>query len=48
MSLINTTIKPFQTTGFVNGEFKDFSDADIQGIPTNAVTEGFDLTALRR
>ena len=31
MSLINTTIKPFQTTGFVNGEFKDFSDADIQG-----------------
>ena len=24
------------------------ADADIQGIPTNAVTEGFDLTALRR
>ena len=31
MSLINTTIKPFQATGFVNGEFKDYSDADIQG-----------------
>ncbi|SNC73723.1 peroxiredoxin (alkyl hydroperoxide reductase subunit C) [Kytococcus aerolatus] len=31
MSLINTTIKPFQATAYVNGEFKDYSDADIQG-----------------
>ena len=31
MSLINTTIKPFQATAYVNGDFKDYSDADIQG-----------------
>ncbi len=31
MSLINTQVKPFKTTGFVNGEFKDFSEADIAG-----------------
>ena len=26
MSLINTTIQPFEATGYINGEFKDFSD----------------------
>ncbi len=31
MSLINTQIKPFQATGYINGEFKDFSEADIAG-----------------
>ena len=31
MSLINTQIKPFQATGFVGGEFKDFSSEDIAG-----------------
>ena len=31
MSLINTQIKPFQATGYINGEFKDFSDKDIAG-----------------
>ena len=29
MSLINTAIKPFKATGYVNGEFKDYSEADI-------------------
>ena len=31
MSLINTQIKPFKATGFVKGEFKDFSEADLAG-----------------
>ena len=31
MSLINTTIQPFEATGYINGEFKDFSDKDIAG-----------------
>jgi peroxiredoxin (alkyl hydroperoxide reductase subunit C) len=31
MSLINTQIKPFQATGYINGEFKDYSEADIAG-----------------
>ena len=31
MSVINTEIKPFQTTAFHNGEFVDVSDADVKG-----------------
>ena len=31
MSVINTAIKPFSTTGFRNGEFVDVSDADTEG-----------------
>ena len=31
MSLINTQVKPFEATGYVNGEFKDFSSQDISG-----------------
>ncbi|WP_068257431.1 alkyl hydroperoxide reductase subunit C [Janibacter corallicola] len=31
MSLINTQVQPFETTGYVDGEFKDFSDKDIAG-----------------
>ena len=31
MSLINTQVKPFKATGYVDGEFKDFSEADIAG-----------------
>ena len=31
MSLINTTVKPFRTTAFSNGEFVEISEADLQG-----------------
>lgn len=31
MSLINTTIKPFNTTAYTNGDFKPISDADLKG-----------------
>ena len=31
MSLINTTIKPFEANAYVNGEFKVYSEADIAG-----------------
>ena len=31
MSLINSTIKPFQTTAFHNGDFVDVSDESIKG-----------------
>jgi peroxiredoxin len=31
MSLINTTIKPFQATAFHNGKFVPVSDADLKG-----------------
>ena len=31
MSLINSTIKPFQATAFKQGEFVDVSDADLKG-----------------
>jgi len=31
MSLINTTVKPFQATAFANGEFVDVSDANLRG-----------------
>jgi len=31
MSVINTKILPFQTTGYRNGEFVDVSDADTEG-----------------
>ena len=31
MSLINTTIKPFQATAFVDGDFSDISEADLHG-----------------
>ena len=31
MSLINTQVKPFSGTAYVNGEFKDFSEKDIAG-----------------
>ncbi|GAA3602826.1 alkyl hydroperoxide reductase subunit C [Marihabitans asiaticum] len=31
MSLINTQVKPFTATGFVGGDFKDFSETDIAG-----------------
>ena len=31
MSLINTQVKPFKATGYIDGEFKDFSEADIAG-----------------
>ena len=30
-SLINTTIKPFKTTGFHDGRFVEVSDADVRG-----------------
>lgn len=31
MSLINTEVKPFKATAFVNGEFVDVTEADLQG-----------------
>ena len=31
MSMINQTIKPFQATAFVNGEFREVSESDIAG-----------------
>ncbi len=31
MSLINSEIKPFKTTSFKNGEFKEVTDADVKG-----------------
>ena len=31
MSLVNTTIKPFQATAYANGEFVDVSDSDLRG-----------------
>lgn len=31
MSLVNTEVKPFKATAFVNGEFKPVSDADLRG-----------------
>ncbi|MHC1481022.1 alkyl hydroperoxide reductase subunit C [Frateuria aurantia] len=31
MSLINTQLKPFKTTAFVDGNFVDVSDADLKG-----------------
>ena len=31
MSLVNTTIKPFEATAFVNGSFVPVSSADIEG-----------------
>ena len=31
MTLVNTTIKPFSTTGYHNGEFRTFSNDDVQG-----------------
>lgn len=31
MSLINQTMKPFKSTAFHNGEFVDFSEADMKG-----------------
>ncbi|MDN7132733.1 alkyl hydroperoxide reductase subunit C [Halomonas sp. MC140] len=31
MSLINTEVKPFKATAYVNGEFVDVTEADIQG-----------------
>ena len=31
MTLVNTTIKPFSTTGYHNGEFWTFSNDDVQG-----------------
>ena len=31
MSVINTAIKPFSTTGFRNGEFVDVTEADVAG-----------------
>ncbi len=31
MSLINTQLKPFKATAFVNGNFVDISDADLKG-----------------
>ncbi|CAM3563155.1 MULTISPECIES: alkyl hydroperoxide reductase subunit C [Halomonas] len=31
MSLINTEVKPFKATAYVNGEFVDVTETDIQG-----------------
>ena len=31
MSIINTTVKPFKANAFVNGEFKEISEADLNG-----------------
>ncbi|MCD1584689.1 alkyl hydroperoxide reductase subunit C [Vreelandella titanicae] len=31
MSLINTEVKPFKATAYLNGEFVDVSEADLQG-----------------
>ncbi|ESQ92740.1 alkyl hydroperoxide reductase subunit C [Asticcacaulis sp. AC460] len=31
MGLINTTIKPFKSTGFKQGKFVDVTDADVKG-----------------
>ncbi|SES11003.1 peroxiredoxin (alkyl hydroperoxide reductase subunit C) [Vreelandella subterranea] len=31
MSLINSEVKPFNATAYLNGEFVDVSDADLQG-----------------
>jgi NADH-dependent peroxiredoxin subunit C len=31
MSLINTEVKPFKATAYVNGEFVDVTEADMQG-----------------
>ncbi|KPQ24177.1 MAG: alkyl hydroperoxide reductase subunit C [Pseudomonadota bacterium] len=31
MSLINTEVKPFNATAYLNGEFVDVSDADLKG-----------------
>jgi len=31
MSLVNTTVKPFQATAFHNGKFVSVSDADLRG-----------------
>lgn len=31
MSLINTTVKPFKATAYLNGDFKDISEADLKG-----------------
>ena len=31
MSLINSVVKPFNATAYVNGEFKAVSDADLKG-----------------
>ena len=31
MSLINTTVKPFNATAYINGDFKTVSDADLKG-----------------
>ena len=31
MTLVNTEIKPFRTTGYHDGEFKDFTDEDLKG-----------------
>jgi len=31
MSLINTTVKPFKATAFVNGDFVDVSESDLEG-----------------
>ncbi|WP_434777308.1 alkyl hydroperoxide reductase subunit C [Neisseria sp. Ec49-e6-T10] len=31
MSLINTTVKPFNATAYVNGKFEPVSDADLKG-----------------
>lgn len=31
MSLINTEVKPFKTTAYLNGEFVDVTEADLQG-----------------
>lgn len=31
MSLINTTIKPFKATAYLNGDFKEVTEADLKG-----------------
>lgn len=31
MSLINTTVKPFKATAYLNGDFKDITEADLKG-----------------
>src|SRR5688572_6464499 len=31
VTLVNTEIKPFRTTGFHDGEFKEFTDEDLKG-----------------
>ena len=31
MSLINTEVKPFKATAYLNGEFIDVTEADLKG-----------------